>query len=152
MIRALKAGTFLNSDVLPEDVERATHMWGPCIPSMKGRTICQRPVPDSQKPIHIGSVSPQTMHCDLMYINKQAYLVSITHPVGVTQVACLDNVSTPMLRVAVRRMFGALASRGINVKRFQSDNERGLSCLFGDMAGIHVGIMDPRCVTRRCCH
>ena len=78
------------------------------------------------------------MHCDIMYINKQAYLVSITHPVGMSQVACLDNVSTPMLRVAVRRMFGTLASHGITVKRFQSDNERGLSCLFGDMAAMKV--------------
>ena len=31
------------------------------------------------------------MHCDIMYINKQAYLVSITHPVGMSQVVCLDN-------------------------------------------------------------
>ena len=74
------------------------------------------------------------MHCDTMYINKQAYLVSHTHSVGMSQVACLDNVSTPMLRVAVKRMFGSLASRGIIVKRFQSDNEKGLSCLFGENA------------------
>ena len=39
MIRALKAGTFLNSDVLPEDVARATHMWGPSILAMEGRTV-----------------------------------------------------------------------------------------------------------------
>ena len=43
-----------------------------------------------------------------------------------------------MLRVAVRRMFGTLASHGITVKRFQSDNERRLSCLFGDMAVMKV--------------
>ena len=138
LIRALRSGTFLNSDVLPEDVMRATHMWGPSIPAMKGRTVRARPTPDSQKPIYLRAVHPQTMHCDITYINKQAYLVSITHPVGMCQVACLDNVSTPMLRVAVRWMFGTLASRGITVKRFQSDNEKGRSCLFGDMAGMQV--------------
>ena len=109
LIRALKSGTFLNSDVLPEDVARATHMWGPSIPAMKGRTVRSRPTPDSQKPVFLRFTYPQTMHCDVMYINKQAYLVSITHPVGMSQVACLENVSTTMLRVAVRRMFGTLS-------------------------------------------
>ena len=103
---------------------------------MKGRTVRSRPTPDSQKPVFLRFTYPQTMHCDIMYINKQAYLVSITHPVGMSQVACLENVSTTILRVAVRRMFGTLSSHGITVKRFQSDKEKGLSCLFGDMAGM----------------
>lgn len=73
-----------------------------------------------------------------MYINKQAYLVSITHPVGVTQIECLANVSTLVRRVGVRRMFGALSQRGITIVRFTSDNEKGPSSLFGEVAGMHA--------------
>lgn len=38
MISATRSGTFLNSDVLPENILRATHMWGPCLPGLKERT------------------------------------------------------------------------------------------------------------------
>ena len=94
LIRALKSGTFLNSDIQPEVVARATHMWGPSISAMKGRTVRSRPTPDSQKPVYLRFVYPQIMHCDIMYINKQAYLVSINHPggLGMSQVACLCGI------------------------------------------------------------
>jgi Zinc knuckle len=43
-ITALNAGTFLNCDILPADVRRATIIWGPSIAALKGRTTCQRPL------------------------------------------------------------------------------------------------------------
>lgn len=138
LMAALRAGTFLNSDVLPEDVKRATLMWGPSIPGIKGRTTREKPAPQPPMTNTIRSYSPQHMHCDVMFINKQAYLVTITHPVGLSQVACLENVSTPVLRRAVRIMFGNLRSRNIIVQRFTSDNERGLAAMQGDMAGMGV--------------
>ena len=68
-------------------------------------------------------------------------MVSHTHPAGVTQVECLANVSIPVLRVGVRRMFGALSQRGITIRGFTSDNEKGLSSIFGDMAGMQVQVV-----------
>ena len=138
MIRALRAGTFMHSDILPEDVTRATHMWGPCIFALKGRTTREKPVPQPQGPLTSRRMEPQHMHCDLMFINKQAFLVSITQPVGVCQTTCLDNTSTISLRASIRRMFGNLKSRRIDVVRFTSDNEKGIAALFGDMAGMGV--------------
>ena len=137
-ITALNAGTFLNCDILPSDVRRATTIWGPSIAALKGRTTRQRPLPLPQAlPTHRSHVQ-QHMHCDVMYVNKQAYVVSITQPVGLILVAGVDQVSAPPLRQALRRMFGTLSSRHIQVTQFTSDNERGITALFGDMNAMGV--------------
>jgi Reverse transcriptase (RNA-dependent DNA polymerase) len=138
MISATRSGTFLNSDVLPEDILRATHMWGPCLPGLKGRTTRERPMPPPQGLITTRRESAQHMHCDLMFINKQPYLVSLTQPAGIYQTSCIDNIAAPTLRVAIRRMFGNLNARRIDVVRFTSDNEKGIASLFGDMSGMGV--------------
>jgi hypothetical protein len=49
-ISALRAETFLNCDILPEDVARATEIWGANTASLKGRTTRLRPMPPPQLP------------------------------------------------------------------------------------------------------
>ena len=130
-ITALKAGTFLNCDVLPKDVTRASAIWGPSIPALKGRTV--RP--------SLRSLSAQHMHCDIMFVNKQPFLVSITHPIGMVLVEHIANFTTVAIRPALRKMFGAFGSRHIKITMFTSDNERGISALAGDMSGMGVEVI-----------
>ena len=66
-ITALNAGTFLNCDILPSDVRRATTIWGPSIAALKGRTTRQRPLPPPQALPTYRSHMQQHMHCDIMY-------------------------------------------------------------------------------------
>ena len=141
LISALRAGTFLNCDILPEDVTRATAIWGANIAALKGRTTKQRPMPPPQNPVSRRSLEDQHLHCDLMFINKQPYLVSITHPLGVILVACVENVTAPALRQSIRRMFGTYGSRRISIVKFTSDNERGITALFGDMNAMGVEVI-----------
>jgi hypothetical protein len=129
-ITALNAGTFLNCDILPADVRRATTIWGPSTAAMKGRTTRQRPLPPPQAPLTFRSYTDQHMHYDIMFVNKQAYVVSITQPLGLILVASVEQVAAPNLRQALRRMFGTLGSRNIKVTQFTSDNERGITALF----------------------
>jgi hypothetical protein len=77
-----------------------------------------------------------------MYVNKKAVLVSKTEPVGVVLCA---NVSAPILRQSIQKFFGTFGSRGMSITRFTSDNERGLTALFGDMngMGVHVVTVGP---------
>ena len=81
------------------------------------------------------------MHCDVMLINKQAYLVSVTHPLGIVLVACVENLTAPIFRQCIRRMFGTIGSRRIVIVKFTSDNERGIAALFGDMSGMGVEVI-----------
>ena len=76
-----------------------------------------------------------------MFVNKQPYLVSITHPLSVVLVASVENVSTSVLRQSLRRMFGTYGSRHISIAKFTSDNERGITALFGDMNAMGVEVI-----------
>ena len=141
LIAALRAGSFLNCDILPEDIIRANEIWGTNVASLKGRTTRARPLPAPQLPVTRRNYDDQHMHCDIMFVNKQAYLVSITHPLGIVLVACVENLTTPILRQAIRRMFGTIGSRRIAIVKFTSDNERGIAALFGDMNAMGVEVV-----------
>ena len=141
LISALNAGAFLNCDILPEDVSRATAIWGTNIAALKGRTVRARPFPALPMTKSHRDCSEQHMHCDVMFVNKQPFLVSITHPLGIVLVACVENLSAPILRQSIRRMFGTIGSRGIKVTRFSSDNERGIAALSGDMNAMGVAVV-----------
>jgi hypothetical protein len=76
-----------------------------------------------------------------MHINKKPALVSRTEPVDVVLCAFLENVSTPILRQSIRKFIGTFGSRGMSVVRFTSDNERGLTALFGEINGMGVQVV-----------
>ena len=140
-ISALRAGAFLNCDILPEDVLRATAIWGANVAALKGRTTRERPLPPPQQPMSRRSFDEQHMHCDVMFINRQPFLVSITHPLAIVLVACVENLTAPTLRQSVRKMFGTIGSRRISIVRFTSDNERGIAALVGDMNAMGVEVI-----------
>jgi hypothetical protein len=71
LISALRAGWFLNCDVLPEDITRANQIWGTNVAALKGRTTRERPMPPPQIPANRRSFDEQHMHCDIMFINRQ---------------------------------------------------------------------------------
>jgi Reverse transcriptase (RNA-dependent DNA polymerase) len=98
-------------------------------------------MPPPQEPATRRRFVEQHMHCDIMYVNKKPVLVSRTEPVGVVLCACIENVSAPILRQSIRRFFGTFGSRGMSVVKFTSDNERGLTALFGDMDGMGVQVV-----------
>ena len=145
LITALTKGSFLNCDILPEDVTRATQLWGPNIAAIQGKTNRVKPFPPPQNVPRRRTFEPQAMHCDLMFVNKVPVLVSLINPAGILQVACLSGVSTPVLRSAIRKMFGTLGQRNIDVVSFTSDNEKGIAALFGDMGAMAVEVIkqDP---------
>jgi hypothetical protein len=98
-------------------------------------------MPLPQEPVTRRRFVEQHMHCDIMYVNKKAVLVSRTELVGVVLCACIENVTTPILRQSIRRFLGTFGSRGTSVVKFTSDNERGLTALFGDMDGMGVQVV-----------
>ena len=83
----------------------------------------------------------QHMHADILFINKKPFLVSLTQPLGLVQVSCLDNATTPILRQSIRKMFGTIGSRGMRITKFTSDNERGIVSLFQDVNAMHVEVI-----------
>ena len=141
LIASLNAGTFLNCDILPSDVTRATDLWGPNIAIIQGRTNRMKPLPPPQNPLQRRSFSPQEMLVDILFINKIPVVISLTQPIGVTQVACVVSTTAALLRPVLRRFFGTLNQRNIDVVRFISDNEKGLIALFSEMGAMSVEVI-----------
>ena len=56
-------------------------------------------------------------------------------------VARVEQVSVPVLRQSIRRMFGTLSSKKIRVTQLTSDNEGGMKALFGDMNAMGVKVV-----------
>jgi hypothetical protein len=85
------------------------------------------------------------MHADIMFVNEQPFLVSITHPIGMILVESVINLTTPLLRTALKKMFGAFESRRIRITIFTSDNERGIAALASDVSamGVEVIVIGP---------
>ena len=81
------------------------------------------------------------MHADILFVNKKPFLVSLTQPLGLVQVSCLDNASTPILRQSLRKMFGTIGSRGMRITKFTSDNEKGIVSLLHDMNALSVEVV-----------
>ena len=78
---------------------------------------------------------PQIMYGALMHVTHgtpHTFLITVTHPIGIILVAGVENLSTPALRNSLNRTLGVFLSRGIQIAQFVSDNEKGLSSLFGD--------------------
>ena len=50
-ISALRAGTLLNCGVVPEDVHKATNIWGVDSASLKGRTTKSKPLTAAAVPL-----------------------------------------------------------------------------------------------------
>lgn len=97
-------------------------------------------MPPPQLPTTARHFDDQYMHCDIMFVNQQPYLVSIIHPLGIVLVACTKNLTTPELRQSIRRMFGTIGSRRISIVNFTSDNERGIAALINGVEVITVGL------------
>jgi hypothetical protein len=78
-ISALRAGTFLNCDILPEDVTRATEIWGANAAALKGRTTRLRPMTPPQLPTTARHFDDQHMR----HVCKSTALLSIDYsPIG----------------------------------------------------------------------
>ena len=98
-------------------------------------------MPLPQLPTTTRKFDAQHMHCDIMFINKQPFLVTITHPLEIVLVSCVENVTTPVLRQSLKRMFGTIGSQRISITKFTSDNERGIAALFNDMNAMGVRVI-----------
>ena len=66
-INAFHAGTFLNCGVVPEDVHRATTIWGLDSASLKGRTTRTKLLAATPVPLQQRHFEPQTLYCDILY-------------------------------------------------------------------------------------
>ena len=142
----LNAGSILNCPVTAADVYRATRIDGPDVASLKGKTTSKpskivkieylpRPVP-----------ATQTLHVDIMFVEGEPYLISVSTPLLLTMVNHLGGKkTTSVLRAALLKQIAAYRAEAFEVKHVLTDGEGGVHAMTTELntMGIKVNPAGP---------
>ena len=142
---SLRSGTFLNNPVTTAALTRVVDIYGPSIPSLKGKSTFH-PTP----PQHLVQVPRDlsqliTLFVDLMTVAGQLFLVSYSEPLHLLGVTALESKATSNLRLALNKHLGFLYKHNYRVGCVSSDNESGLPALEPELAakGIRIEFAAP---------
>ena len=70
-----------------------------------------------------------------------AYLVTHAEPLGFTQASLLPKTDVKALRLVLRQHLGYLHQRGAKVTSIHSDNEKGITALAMNFAGMGIQLI-----------
>jgi hypothetical protein len=129
-IDVVKSNTLLNNPVTVEHLKRAEYVNGKNLGLIKGKTTA----PAQSAPLHRTEYPPgrtaQEAHCDLFFLNGNAFLITVTHPLGVTIITHLGvgkgARTTANIRKALLAHTNGLKTRGFTVAQVISDGEGGI--------------------------
>ena len=132
----VKSNTLMNNPVTVEHLRRAEYVNGKNLGLIKGKTTA----PSQSAPLHITEYPPgrkaQEEHCDLFFLNGNAFLITVTHPMGATIISHLGvgkgARSTASITKALLAHTNALKARGFTIAQVISDGEGGIIKAFED--------------------
>ncbi len=81
-------GAINNLPITREDIIRAKHIYGSDVPSIRGKTTSRLATSAEVVPPQVPG-EPVSIHTDIMFIEKQPYLITVGTPVPLTMVTCL---------------------------------------------------------------
>jgi hypothetical protein len=92
----ISSGNLTNEVVSVQDVERALEIYGPSVPSLKGKTQKSQP---TQLPLEIPRKvvrGPLALHIDIIFVRATPYLLSVTTPLGYIMCDVLSKGAAPL--------------------------------------------------------
>lgn len=135
----LRRGVINNSPVTAQDVQRAERLYGPEVASLKGKTKAVKPTVIKPIPLPKYVVTELTMLCDLMYIEGDPYLVSVTKPLGLLMVSDLmGSRSKEHIRDSLDHQLREYLAREFIITVIWTDREGAIIALRNDL--MEVGI------------
>ncbi len=141
LVQLVKSG-MANVPITIHDLYRAERIYGPDVGSLKGK-LKARPSPivtveHVPRPI----INELTLHVDIMFIENIPYLISVSTPLGLTLVSCMDNRGATVVRKMLNDMLKIYRSREFFVKTLLSDGEGAIAKLSSELnaAGIAVNL------------
>jgi len=90
----IKSGGIINSDVTAQDVYRASQIFGADLASVKGKTVTIMPEAAKLEYIPKPTQEELTLHTDIMFVERDPYLVSVSTPLGLTMCTHLGGKRT----------------------------------------------------------
>jgi hypothetical protein len=97
----IRYGGIVNCPITAQDVVRA--IYGQDVGSLKGKTKRLKSEPAKVEYVKREVSANQTLYVDVMFIESEAYLVSMSKPLGLTQITQIASRSVNDLRSALHR-------------------------------------------------
>ena len=91
LIDIINAGSIINLPITARDVERAYKIYGPDLAAVKGKTTSKKAARANSDVIIKRVREIQTLSIDIMFVNGDPYLISVSAPMGLTMVNDLNG-------------------------------------------------------------
>jgi hypothetical protein len=148
LANTLSAGGLLNCPITVKDVQRA-HELLPHIGSLRGKTTTHKSMAYKESESTLTVERELTMSVDIMFVNRRAFLISLTKPLGYTLVHDLGtNVgarSKSSIRRALNEQIASYKAQRFQIKTLLTDGEGAIASLKSELNanGIVVNPSGP---------
>ena len=142
----LNSGAILNCPVTAADVYRATRIYGKDIATLKGKTVASPSKTVKVEYIPRPVSSTLTLHVDIMFIENDPYLISVSTPLLLTMVNHLGGQkTTKVIREALNKQIAAYRAEAFEIRNILTDGEGGVHALTEELnaKGITVNLAGP---------
>ena len=134
LIELVETGGILNCPVTAHDIRRAERIYGPDIPSLKGKTKTQKPLDATVEYIPRPAMQELTLHCDLMFVKGDPYLLTVFTPLGLTMCTHLsEGRGIESVRKALFLHITSYEAERFVVRNILSDLEGSIAALSTDL-------------------
>ncbi|MFN9982580.1 MAG: hypothetical protein ACK53Y_21815, partial [bacterium] len=140
-IHLLEEGNIANMpQLVAADFHRALELYSPPVEYVRGKTTRKRVSRAVVDDNLILDRKQQVLYVDVMYIDKQRFLVSVSEPLQLTVQCQIERESQEVLGTALQGHFEVLRSRGFIPVRVHADPQSAFHSLTTAYPGVTVDI------------
>jgi hypothetical protein len=140
MIEMINSGAIINLPITAQDVRNATAIFGPDVPSLKGKTVKMKPAIAKIEAIPRPLTIEQSLHADIMFVDSEPFLISVTTPLLMTMVSYLPTRAVKDVEGALFGQINTYKSENYSVRVLLSDNEGAVAKLTSKLNSIGIRV------------
>jgi Reverse transcriptase (RNA-dependent DNA polymerase) len=127
-----------NCDVTKQDVRNADAIFGPCIPSLRGKTHKRASTPASAVITPRVTQVQQILTVDLFFIKKLPFLLGELVPLGLALCTPTKNRTAAVIAAGIRSFINTARSRDFDCVQLRTDGEGALAAMSEELAGLGI--------------
>jgi hypothetical protein len=116
LIKMIGQGKLNNGKISAQDVVRALDIYGPDLGSLKGKTTSHKAQLEEEVPLITQQFESQTMYLDLMFVNKEPFVLSVTNPLEYVIVSKLSKRDKWILWSSLESQILYITKYGFKIK------------------------------------
>lgn len=146
LVKMINSGSILNCPITADDVIRANDIYGPAVPSLKGKTNSQRPIAVKIPELNnLHAKRSQTLHVDIMFVGECKFLISVSSPLELTMITTIDDRSSQTLQRDLLEQIHFYQVKNFKITHILSDGEGAITTMTNVLneLGITLNIAAP---------